>query len=181
MPLHCSISDAEQLVTLRTEGAVELRDLESFLVEMRTKSAIRYRKLMDLRKGHTVLTAQELEIYERKAIECTRYDQLGPYAIVVNRAAEEAHGALLSLLLSNSRRSSRLFPDPKDAHEWLRTQQIPPLAPEAASRHSLLDIDQPRTDLDPASAITALCRSQRFLLRHRLQLGTGDRRFEARP
>ncbi len=125
MPLHCSISDAEHLVMLRTEGAVELSDLENFLVEMRAKSAIRYRKLLDVRSGYTALTAQELEIYERKAIECTRYDQLGPYAIVANRHAEEAHGALLSLLLSSSRRSSRLFPDLKDAHEWLRTQQMP--------------------------------------------------------
>jgi len=125
MPLHCSISDEDHLVTMRTEGAVTLADLEGFITSMRTRSATSYRKLLDAREGHTALSPIELESYARQSAECAIYDKLGPYAIVVTEDAKKAHAPLLTLLLSNSRRPSGLFSHPKEAHEWLITQPLP--------------------------------------------------------
>ena len=125
MPLHCFVSDTESLVTLRTEGAVTLSDLQGFLTEMRTRSSTSYRKLLDARAGRLAVTPLELEAYQRQSNECAIYDRFGPYAIVVSERSKRAHEALLTLLLSNSRRPSGLFDDPTKAYDWLITQPVP--------------------------------------------------------
>ncbi|HTR82840.1 MAG TPA: hypothetical protein VMI56_00080 [Reyranella sp.] len=110
---------------MRTEGAVTFPDLQAFLTDMRARSATSYRKLLDAREGHLVLSEDELASYERQSIECAVYDRLGPYAIVATEASKQAHAALLTLLLSNTRRPSGLFSSPTDAYEWLLTQAVP--------------------------------------------------------
>jgi hypothetical protein len=124
MALLCSISDTDHMVTMRTEGAVTLVDLQVVLNEARRRAAIGYRKLLDAREGHLALLQDELGTFEQESIACAVYGRLGPYAIVASEASRQAFEPLLTLLLSNTRRPSGLFANPTDAYEWLLTHEV---------------------------------------------------------
>jgi hypothetical protein len=125
MPIVWNVSHNERLVVLKTEGEVTYEDLIDSLESVGAERAFPYRKLLDAREGRSVMRADELDAYFALLSETFRRDDFGPYAIIVGADKGAAHDPLLSRLLTMGTRPIRIFFDPIEAQDWLKSLPVP--------------------------------------------------------
>jgi hypothetical protein len=122
MPLHWDIIHDEQLVILKTEGALCFGDVTEYLEAVRDGGAIGYRKLCDARDGYSDMTERELTSYLGAVAGYSTITPLGPQALVLTEASARAHEPMLRMLFLNKDRDLRMFTDVETAREWLCSQ-----------------------------------------------------------
>lgn len=124
MPLHWDILHDQQLVVLRTEGALCFGDVTAYLEAVSAAGAIGYRKLCDARDGYSDLTERELTSYLGAVAGYSTVTPPGPQAVVLTEASARAHEPMLRMLFLNRDRELRMFTDIETAREWLTRQPI---------------------------------------------------------
>jgi hypothetical protein len=124
MPLRWDIRHDQQLVVLRTEGALCFGDVAAYLEAVSAAGAIGYRKLCDARDGYSDLTERELTSYLGAVAGYSTVTPLGPQALVLTEASARAHEPMLRMLFLNRDRELRMFTDLDTAREWLCSQPI---------------------------------------------------------
>ena len=125
MPLSWNIIHDEQLVTLKTEGALRFADVAAYLEAVSAGGAIGYRKLCDARDGYSDMTERELTSYLGAIAGYTAVTPPGPQALVLTEASARAHEPMLRMLFLNRDRDLRMFTDIEAAREWLMRQPLP--------------------------------------------------------
>jgi hypothetical protein len=125
MPIVRKVSHTERLVVLKTEGDVTYADVLENLKGIGAEHAYPYRKLLDARDGRSAMRADELDAYFALLERTFRWDDFGPYAIIVGPDEGAAHDAFLSRLLTMGTRPIRFFFDPIEAQDWLKSQPVP--------------------------------------------------------
>ena len=124
MPPSWKIIPDEQLVTLKTEGALRFSDVTEYLEAVSAAGAIGYRKLCDAREGYSDLNERELTSYLGAVAGYARVSPLGPQALVLTEASARAHEPMLRMLFLNRDRDLRMFTDLEEAREWLMSQPL---------------------------------------------------------
>ena len=125
MPIVRKVLHTERLVVMKTEGEVTYEDLIDSLEGIGRERAFPYRKLLDARDGRSVMRADELDTYFALLARTFRWDDFGPYAIIVGPDDGVAHDALLSRFLTMGTRPIRFFFDLAEAQDWLKSQPVP--------------------------------------------------------
>ena len=125
MPLSWDILHDEQLVTLKTEGALSFADLTAYLDAVSAAGGIGYRKLCDAREGYCAVTERELTSYHGAVAGYATVAPLGPQAVVLTEASARAHEPMLRMLFLRRDRDLRIFTDMEVAREWLMGQPLP--------------------------------------------------------
>src|SRR5581483_2622243 len=115
MPLSWKIIHDEQLVTLKTEGALRFSDVTEYLDAISTAGATGYRKLTDAREGYCDLNQRELTSYLGAVAGYARVSPIGPQALVLTEASARAHEPMLRMLFLNRDRDLRMFTDMEEA------------------------------------------------------------------
>jgi hypothetical protein len=124
MPLSWDIIHDEQLVILKTEGALRFSDVTAYLEAVSAGGAIGYRKLCDARDGYSDMTERELTSYLGAVAGYSKISPLGPQALVLTEASARAHEPMLRMLFLNRDRDLRMFTDVETAREWLTRQPL---------------------------------------------------------
>jgi len=125
MPLSWNILHDEQLVTLKTEGALRFADVAAYLDAVSAGGGISYRKLCDAREGYSDLNERELTSYLGAVAGYATVAPIGPQALVLTEASARAHEPMLRMLFLNKDRDLRMFTDMEAAREWLMRQPLP--------------------------------------------------------
>jgi hypothetical protein len=125
MPIFWKVSHIERLVTMRTEGDVTYVDLVDCLEGVSSTRAFPYRKLLDVRDGRSAMQSHELDAYFALLSQPFRREDFGPYAIIVGPDEGASHNSFLVRLLAMGTRPIRLFCDPIEAQDWLKSQPVP--------------------------------------------------------
>jgi hypothetical protein len=124
MPLSWDILHDEQLVTLKTEGALSFADVTAYLEAVSGGDAIGYRKLCDAREGYSDMTERELTSYLGAVAGYSSITPPGPQALVLTEASARAHEPMLRMLFLKRDRDLMTFTDMETAREWLTRQPL---------------------------------------------------------
>lgn len=124
MPLSWKIIHDEQLVALKTDGALRFDDVTAYLEAVSAEGAIGYRKLCDARDGYSDMTERELTSYLGAVAGYASVTPPGPQALVLTEASARAHEPMLRMLFLNRDRDLRMFTDIETAREWLCSQPL---------------------------------------------------------
>ncbi len=124
MPLSWDILHDEQLVMLRTEGALSFVDVAAYLEAVSAGGAIGYRKLCDASDGYSDMTERELTSYLGAVAGYSSITPPGPQALVLTEASARAHEPMLRMLFLKRDRDLRMFTDMETAREWLTRQPL---------------------------------------------------------
>ena len=131
MPLSWDINHDEQLVVLKTEGALSFSDVMAYLDAVSAGGAIGYRKLCDAREGYCGMTEGELTSYLGSVAGYAKVSPIGPQALVLTEASARAHEPILRMMFLNRDRDLMMFSEIEPALEWLKRQPLP----EAPAAH----------------------------------------------
>ena len=124
MPLHWHILHDEQLVKLKTEGALRLDDVIVYLDALHHAGALGYRKLTDAREGYSDMTEGDLMSLLGMGAGYSQMKPLGPNAFIVSTESANAHRPVLQRLFVDKSRELKMFTDAEQALEWIREQPV---------------------------------------------------------
>ncbi len=121
MPIKWTISHAERLVVARTEGKVELKDIETYLDDIVVKGAISYGKQFDARDAAVSTSDDDLMMLAARIRAYASTMPSGPLAIVVTSPEARAF-ADRYVNLAQADRPVSVFDTVEKARNWLDNQ-----------------------------------------------------------
>jgi|SRR5579872_6234873 len=121
MPVRWTIDHSQQFVEIAAEGPTQTSDFVKMLDALEAENAVPYKKLLDVTQIVARMTGEDLPaVAERVARNRKRS---GPFAVIVAPSGPQDGLARLFVLLAEAQGHGRVFRDPAEARQWIKTQQ----------------------------------------------------------
>jgi hypothetical protein len=124
MPLVWKIDPANSLVVAVANGDVTRLEVDRYLDALVENDALTYRKVFDVHKGITAMTADDVLPLAVRIRSLHELGPMGPLAVILPASGKgRLHRALG--LVAMAKRPMRVFEDPLSGYRWIAKQDLP--------------------------------------------------------
>jgi hypothetical protein len=146
MPLVWKIDPANSLAVVVADGDVTRRDVDRYLDALIESEALAYRKVFDVHKGDTSMTADEVLPLAVRLRSLHELGPMGPLAVVLPPGrGKRLHRALG--MVAAAKRPMRVFEKPLLAYRWIAKQDLPDATKEQTEAKDTLEWSANARDL----------------------------------
>jgi hypothetical protein len=124
MPLVWKIDPANSLVVAVANGDVTRLEVDRYLDALVENDALIYRKVFDVHKGETAMTADDVLPLAVRIRSLHELGPMGPLAVILPTSGKgRLHRALG--LVATAKRAMRVFENPLLGYRWIAKQDLP--------------------------------------------------------
>jgi hypothetical protein len=124
MPLVCKIDRANSLVVAVANGDVTRLEVDRYLDALIESEALAYRKVFDVHKGDTSMTADDVLPLAVRLRSLHELGPMGPLAVVLPPGRGKRLQRALGMVAA-AKRPMRVFESPLLAYRWIAKQDLP--------------------------------------------------------
>jgi hypothetical protein len=136
VPFVWKIDPANNLMVAVGNGYVTRREVEGFFDAIVDNEALAYRKVFDVHKGDTAMTADDVLPLGARLRSLHELGAMGPLAVVLPLGRGKRLQRALGMVAA-AKRPMRVFDDPLLAYRWIAKQEIPGVATPAEEKDTL--------------------------------------------
>jgi hypothetical protein len=137
VPFVWKIDPANSLMVAVGNGDVTRGEVESFFDAIVENEALAYRKVFDVHKGDTAMTADDVLPLGVRLRLLHELGEMGPLAVVLPLGRGKRLQRALGMVAA-AKRPMRIFDDPLLAYRWIAKQDIPGATAEPAEEKETL-------------------------------------------
>jgi hypothetical protein len=158
MPLIWKLDAANSLVVAVASGDVTRSEMERYLDAIVENEALAYRKVFDVHKGDTSMTADDVLPLAVRMRSLHDLGEMGPLAVILPPGrGKRLHRALG--MIATAKRPMRVFENPMLAYRWIAKQDLPGASNEHAEAEEKDSLDWSARARDLAARVRHLART----------------------
>jgi hypothetical protein len=125
MPLVWKIDPEDKVAVAVADGDVTRLEVESFLDAIAQSGGLTYRKVFDVHKGDTSMTADDILPLAVRVRSLHELGRMGPLAVILPSGRGKRLQRVLGMLAAATQRPMRVFEVPLPAYRWIAKQDLP--------------------------------------------------------
>ena len=146
MPLVWKIDPANSLAVAVANGDVTRLEVDRYLDALIENDALAYRKVFDVHKGDTSMTADDVLPLGVRLRSLHELGQMGPLTVVLPAGRGKRLQRALGMVAA-AKRPMRVFDKPLLAYRWIAKQDLPGVMPAPAEEKDTLEWSAKARDL----------------------------------